>query len=312
MRSLNSGYRVGKNVGGEQCEALEREIEAYYDVPHARVFNSGTSALHAAIASLGIGPGHEVIVPGYSMSASATCILHAGAKPVFADITDSYTLDWDDVARKTTAATRAIVLVHLFGHHATVPDGIHLPIVHDCAQSPTAHPGDYAKFASRSCDVWVYSLNQWKIVQSGEGGYALTYGTRLADRLHAVRNHGECTTDDILGWNYRMTEPVAAIARREFAELDTRIAARRLWAERFSEQYRFSDQGNIDWFLYPVRVANGDREDVARHLGGRVGYHKPIYQLPWFQKHGYSDVRLPRVERIESELVVVDPLKDDS
>lgn len=274
-------------------------------MPKARVVNSATSALHAALEAAGV-RGREVIVPAYTMSASASAIIHAGGIPRFADIGDDYCLDWEDVRGRVDSSTAAIVLVHLFGHHASVPSWVKIPVIHDASQSPSLRPNARrAEFG----DIWCYSLNQWKIVTSGEGGYALTFSSRLADRLHAVRNHGECYTKDILGWNYRMTEPVARLGRNEFRQLDQRLAERGAWADDLSRAYGISDPGNKDWFLYPVRIPSGERELFARRVGGRCGYHKPLYRLPYFASHGYDEAWFPNVERIENELVVINPLE---
>lgn len=304
MRACYSGYRVSKDTGGPECEALERDLERYYQVPHARVLNSATSALHAAIAALGIGPGDEVLVPAYSMSASASAVLHAGATPVFCDIGDDYCLDWSDAVRLITSRTRGVVLVHLFGHHAAVPDAFPdaISIIHDAAQSPSLVP----RVLPGRSQIWCYSLNQHKIVTCGEGGYALVHDGRLADRIHLVRNHGECTSDDILGWNYRLTEPEAKIARVEFADLDYRLQERRAWAYGVRRKHDLpEDASNVDWFLYPVRCRPDMRQALAERIGGRIGYHKPIYRLPYFAKRYLA--YCPNVECIESELVVLNP-----
>lgn len=318
-RTIYSGYRVGKPDGGPDCERLERELESYYSVPHARVLNSATSAIHGALAALGVRAG-EVIVSAYSMSASASAVLHADAEVVFADIGEDYCLDWSAIDRLISSRTRAIVLVHLFGHHSKVPDGITVPVVHDCAQSPTVRPADHcysddAEYArpreERMHDIFCYSLNQWKVVTCGEGGYALTYDKALADKIHAVRNHGECYTEDILGWNYRMTEMQARVALNEFRQLDSRIAERRRWAGAMSALYGIRDDGNRDYFLFPVRTKPADRSSLAERLHGHAGYHKPLYAIPYFRKNGFADFSLPNVEKVESEIVVINPLDDD-
>lgn len=326
-----SGYRVGKPDGGPECERLEREIERFYTRStslHARVLNSATSALHAALVSIGVGPGDEVLVPAYSMSASASAVLHAGATPVFCDIGDDYCLDWNDGLARVTERTKAAVLVHLFGHHASVPGAFPLPVIHDCAQSPSVVPalrvgleeasvsrrhvgaGGSLRLPVEGADCWVYSFNQWKIVSCGEGGAVVSFDRTIADRVHAVRNHGECYTDDVLGWNYRMTEPIAKIARSEFADLTRRLNIRFTWAAEKRQIHDLpGDPGNRDWFMYPIRVKSSDREAFAARVGGRVGYHRPIYRLPYFAKR-FPGITLPKVEQIESELVVIDPMQD--
>ena len=301
MIPLRSGYLATSSTGGPQCESLERELETYYGVAHARVLNSATSALHAALVAMGVRRGDEVICPAYSMSGSAAAIVHARATPIFADIGEDYCLDWNSVRERAGNRTVAVMLVHLFGHHATVPDwAAHYPVLHDAAQSPTLRPE-----RDNDRDVWVYSLNQHKIINSGEGGYALTNSRRVGDRIHAVRNHGECFTDDIVGYNYRMTEMQAAIAREELVMLNSRMAVRRDWARELGVKHGIRDIGNRDWFLYPARTVPAKRSDLARRLGGRQGYHRPLHKIPAFSQ---THLVLPNVEKIESEIVVVNPL----
>jgi len=303
LRALLSGYVAGKATGGPECEAFERELEAYYAVPHARVLNSATSALHAALVALGIGPGDEVLVPAYSMSASAAAIIHAGARPVFCDIGDDYCLDWADALKRATSRVKAAILVHLFGHHADAPavtDG--LAIVHDASQSPSLRP----RMRPGVREIWCYSLNQWKLVTCGEGGYTLTFQQDLADRVHLVRNHGECVSD-VLGWNYRMTEPTAKIARAEFSDIDRRLADRKTWANHMRQLHDLpEDRGNHDWFRYPVRCRADTRVALAARIGGKIGYCTPIPDMSYFSALGYTTP--PNVTRIESELVTLDPL----
>ena len=116
-RPVYSGYLVGKPDGGPECEAFERELQAYYGVPYARVFNSATSALHSALAAVGVSRDDRVVVPAYSMSASAAAIVHCGAWPVFADIDDHFCLSHRTVKAVRTERTKAMVLVHLNDLH---------------------------------------------------------------------------------------------------------------------------------------------------------------------------------------------------
>ena len=292
MKPLRSGYRVSLDTGGPECEAFERELEAYYSVPYARVFNSATSALIAAVACL---KPQSVSVPVMTMSASAAAVIHAGIKLEFVDIADDYLMH-------SYMMDSIPMFVHLFGHHGHSPGEHPLAAIHDCAQSPTIKPD-----TTRPHDIYVYSLNQHKPIQCGEGGYALTFNKQLAERLHLIRNHGECSDADILGYNFRMTEMQAVVARDEFRQLDERIQARRFWAAEMQERYDLPpDPGNMDWFLYPVRVKK-NREEFAKHIpGARVGYHRLIPDLPWFKAHGYGG-EFPNARLIESELVVIDP-----
>ena len=131
---------------------------------------------------------------------------------------------------------------------------------------------------------------------------------QLARRLHLVRNHGECSDPYIIGFNFRMQEPIAAIARAEFRCLDERIQARRYWAAEMQERYDLPPPlpSMQDFFLYPVRVKKNREAFAARIPGARVGYHRLVCYLPWFAAHGYGG-EFPNARRIESELVVIDP-----
>ena len=309
MKPLLSGYVQGSRLGGPECESFERELEMYYGVPHARVFNSATSALHASLVALNA-EGSDVIVPAYTMSACAAAIVYAGANPVFGDIDDQYCLSKESFRALQTDRTGALVYVYLFGHHPFPPGRqswlpCKIPVVHDCSQAPSLKPSRM----SGPTDVWVYSLNQNKIMSTGEGGYVLTYDGEMADRLHAMRNHGEDTRHNILGFNYRMTEGTAAAGREQLEKLHCLLAERRAWAERFENQYGYGDPNNRDWYRLPIRVQGTPKEiqRIADHVGGTRGYTTPTHKLPWFQHNGWADLTLPNTELIESQIIMVTP-----
>ncbi|MEA1920554.1 MAG: DegT/DnrJ/EryC1/StrS family aminotransferase, partial [Campylobacterota bacterium] len=237
--------------GGTEVQALEREWEAYFDVKHAISVNSATSGLYAAVGALGILPGDEIIVSPYTMSASATAALIYGAIPVFADIEEAfYCLDIDDIERKITPKTKAIIVVDIFG-------GVHdndallalakkhnLKIIEDSAQAPGVKYRN--KYIGTLCDIGIYSLNYHKHIHSGEGGIIVTDDDKLAHKLRLIRNHAEAVLGakgltcavkneevgykeeliNMVGFNYRMTEIEAAIAREQLKKLPALIAQR--------------------------------------------------------------------------------------
>ena len=168
-------------------------------------------------------------------------------------------------------------------------------------------PGGTLRLPDPPAECWVYSLNQHKIITSGEGGWALTFDDEAASRIHLVRNHGESVSADIIGYNYRMTEPTAKIARAELTELKRRLFDRRVWAADLRHQYDLpEDAGNEDWYLYAVRVPNA-RNQYAEHIkGARVGYQPLICDMPYFKERGASGP-FPNARQIESEIVVISP-----
>jgi len=204
--------------------------------------SSGTTALHTALAGLGIGPGDEVIVPSYTFIASSMAICQAGAVPVFADVEpESHTLSADSVREKVSANTRAIVPVHLYGEVCDM-DGLSavarehgLKIVEDCAQ---AHGATYnGKKVGTLGDMGAFSFCQSKtFTTGGEGGCVVTDDEEVAWICRSFRDHGYDVSarlallemeamlpyiHNMLGFNFRMTEMQSAIGLKQLEVLDT-------------------------------------------------------------------------------------------
>jgi len=219
-------------MGGTEVQAMEREWAAYFGAKHAVAVNSATSGLICAIGAAGIGPGDEVIVTPWSMSISATVPLFYGAIPVFVDIEpDCFCIDPADVERKITPKTKAIIVVDLFGqpYNATSINALaakhDLTIIEDAAQSPGATLQE--KPAGTLGHMGVFSLNYHKHIHSGEGGVIVTNDDTLVERLCLIRNHAEAVVEgkgitnlvNMVGYNFRMTELDAAVARCQLPKL---------------------------------------------------------------------------------------------
>lgn len=217
--------------GGEQVRALEREWAEFFKVKHAIAVNSATSALYCAVGAIGTEPGDEIIVSPYTMCASATAPLIYGAIPVFADVEpDYFCLDVAGIEEKITDRTRAIIVVDIMGqvYDPRINDLAKkhsLKIIEDCAQAPYAKCGN--RFAGTLGDIGIYSLNYHKHIHSGEGGILVTNDDVLANKLRLIRNHAEAVVEakgetdlvNMVGFNYRMTEIEAAIAREQLKKL---------------------------------------------------------------------------------------------
>lgn len=228
--------------GGVEVQALEKEWAKKFKVKHAISVNSATSGLYAAIGAIGIEPGDEVIVSPYTMSASATAILIYGGIPVFADIEeDYYCLSYEAVKKKISPKTKAIMVVDIFGlaYDKKIDELAkehNLKIIEDTAQAPGALRDE--KYAGTLGDIGIYSLNYHKHIHSGEGGIIVTDDDELAQKLRMIRNHAEAVISakgyenknelvNMLGFNYRMTELEAAIARVQLKKLDSLLEQRR-------------------------------------------------------------------------------------
>jgi len=230
----------GDFYGGQEVQAFEREWAAAYDAQYAVSVNSNTSGLFAAMGAAGVGPGDEVIVSPYTMSASAIAPVIFNAVPVFADIDPhTYTLTAETIEARITPRTRAVIVVHIFGMPADMDPIMALAkkhdlvIIEDCAQAPCA------TYRGRPVGtlghMGVFSLNYHKHIHTGEGGVIVTNDARLAEKLQLIRNHGENVVEgkgvtdivNMLGFNFRLGEMEAALGRKLIPKAPKLVSERR-------------------------------------------------------------------------------------
>jgi perosamine synthetase len=315
--------------GGPEVKSLEAEWAVYFGAKHAIAVNSCTSGLICAVGALGLGQGDEVIVPPYTMSATAVAPLVYGATPVFADVESEYfCLDPSSIERCLTSRTRAIIVTDLFGQPYDV-EAINklatthgLAVIEDAAQAPGAcYMG---RFAGTLGAIGVHSLNYHKHIHCGEGGVVLTDDDRLADRIRLVRNHGESVAsdmgvvgaDDLFGFNFRMTEMEAAVARCQLNKLSA-LLEKRIDNVRYLEQalsgltaIRFpsvrlgvSHTYYVHACLFDETIAGVSRDNFVAAVRSELplttgreregvklctGYVRPLYLLPLFEKKSPS------------------------
>lgn len=322
LEVLNSGMlsgfvaKAGENfLGGKQVREFEELVREYFRIKFAVVVNSATAGLHIAIAACGIGPGDEVVVTPYTMSATATSILMQNAIPVFADIEeDSFCLDPKKIEEKITSKTKAIIVVNLFGHPADMDPIIeiakkyNLYVIEDCAQAPGAIYKN--RLVGTIGNIGIFSLNQHKTITCGEGGFVITNNEELALKMQLIRNHGEVIVGDmgvqeienIIGFNYRMTELEAAVSIGQFKKLDFLNNNRIELAEYFTEKLsqfkglmlpKKENNNKHVYFVYPIRfkeeIVGIPRDALIKALSAEgipfgAGYVKPIYLEPLYQR----------------------------
>ncbi len=302
---------------GPQVEAFEQSFCERSRVKYAVATTSGTTALHLALAVSGMGPGDEVIVPAFTWVATASAVLYCGATPVFVDV-DPFTMniDVDQVSRRITARTRAIIAVHLFGLCADMDRlaGVagDVPLIEDAACSAGA---TYKGRPSGSLGVvGAFSFHPRKVMTTGEGGMLTTNDDRLAEMARMMRNHGarsaadsrhggtsDLTEFSLLGFNYRMTDLQAALGRVQLGKLDRMIRERAILAGYYQEHLAAVPWLRVpkpaggyghSWQAYVCRIdasrAPMSRDEIMARLEGlgirsRPGTHA-VHMLEYYRE----------------------------
>jgi len=301
--------------GGPMVREFERRWATAFNAKHAITVNSNTSGLFACIGAAMVGPGDEVIVSPYTMSASALAPVIYGAVPIFADIQeDIFCLDPRSIEARITPRTKAILVVHIFGHPADMDPILAIArkhkviVIEDCAQAPGA------RYKGRPVgtlgDMGVFSLNYHKHIHTGEGGVIVTNDDLLARRLQLIRNHGETVIEEMghrevenmFGFNFRLTELQAAIGIEQLNKLESLIEPRIELAAYLSDKMKPMDAlapaithagcrhvFYVHAIRFDAKKAGISRDlflDAVRAEGIPLagGYVKPLYWQPMYQK----------------------------
>jgi len=313
---------------GPEVSAFEAEVARYLGVEHALGVSSGSDALLLALMALDIGPGDEVIVPAMSFFATAGCVARVGARPVFADIDpDTFNLDAASVATKLSAATRAIVPVHLFGQAcelealARLAARHNLPLIEDAAQalgadSPQGRAGSVGAFG---CFSFFPSKNLGAL---GDGGLLTTNDAALAKRTRLLRAHGAEPKyfHALIGGNFRLDALQAAFLRVKLPHLDVWGQARRTHAALYDQLFAAaglprallrpplrSQPGHV----YNQYVVRSTRRDAllahlrAQAIGCEVYYPLPLHLQPCFAYLGQAAGSYPQAESAAREVLAL-------
>ncbi|MGA1792631.1 MAG: DegT/DnrJ/EryC1/StrS family aminotransferase [Thermoplasmatota archaeon] len=305
--------KSGMLAHGPEVELFEEEFARYCGVKFGASVSSGTSAIHLALAALGIGPGDEVITTSFSFIASATPILFLGATPRFVDIDpDTFNMDPQRLSETINERTRAIIPVHLYGQCADMDSIIEaagdIPILEDCAQ---AHGSIFkGKIAGSIGSCGMFSFYPTKNMTTGEGGMVVSNDEELIDRVRMLRNHGQVAIYDhrSVGYNLRMTSIAAAIGREQLKKLPTFNEARRRNAaaltkglaglEKVFPPFVPEDMDPV-YHQYTIKY-EGDRDLLSQKLnekgvGNKVFYPSTIPSSPAMKT--YSSGEYPVAER---------------
>ena len=273
---------------GSYVGEFEREFAKYLGVPCAVTVTSGTAALHLALVAAGIGPGDEVIIPAFTMIASAFAVCYTGAKPVFVDADDTWNIDPRLIEAKITKQTRAIMPVHVYGHSCDmaaiqrIADAHGLLVIEDAAEAIGS------RYRGQLCgsigDLSCFSFFANKLVTTGEGGMVVAKDERFAERLRYYKNlcfpldGSRRYVHDEIGFNYRMPNVLAAIGLAQLERADVYLAARRENAARYNRllvgQRGVSTPPDESWttnsfWMYGVLIGDDfgmSRDEVMKQL----------------------------------------------
>ena len=249
-------------ANGGKTSKLEAKMCRMYGSKYAIASSSGTAGIHCAVAALGIGPGHEVLVPAVTDMGSVIGILYQGAIPVFVDVDmDTFNFDISDFEKKITKRTKAVQVVHYMGNPCDMDEILRIArennifVIEDCAQSAYARYN--GKLVGTMGDIGCFSINDFKHISSGEGGICITNDAQLASKIRLYsdkaydRESESVKFSEFLAPNYRISELCSAIAVAQLDKLDLLVARRNHIAQAISNA--IADVNGI----YPMQVKEG-------------------------------------------------------
>lgn len=310
---------------GSYIPRFEESFASKVGVRHATAVCNGTLALHLSLISLGIGREDEVIVPTLTYIASVNAIAYTGATPVFVDsLRATWQIDPDDVRRKITAKTRAIMVVHLYGHPCDmdaimqIADEHNLFVIEDCAEAfGTLYKG---RSVGSIGHISAFSFFGNKTITTGEGGMVATNDQTLFERAVHFKGQGLATHreywHDVIGYNYRMTNICAAIGFAQLEKADELIAKKRHVAAWYKEGIaglpvemlgELDDVYSTYWMVSILTSCAEERDSLRTHLANHGietrPLFSPVHTMPMYckkyQRHpvaedlGWRGINLP-------------------
>lgn len=306
---VNEVLDSGQLSMGIKTDLFEKQFRDRFEARYAVAMNSGTSALHVAVKSLGLKAGDEVITTPYSFIASGNCLVYEGVKPVFVDI-DPLTLNLNTslIEGAITSKTKAILAVHIFGQPCNMDEIMklankyQLSVIEDSCEAIGAEwKGTPVGLIG---DVGVFAFYPNKQITTGEGGTLVTNHKNIFEMAQALRNQGRSLTNkwldhEYIGYNYRMSELQAAVGLGQMERLDEILQKREQVANRYLQLIdkfnlpvltpKIVNDCRISWFVFIIILPKGvNRNLIINHLSSQGVQSKPyfpsIHLQPSFQK----------------------------
>jgi perosamine synthetase len=332
IRLVNEVIRSGMSwAAGPKIAEFEQGIAEYIGSKYCLTFNSGTSALHAALAAYGIGKGDEVIVPSFTFISTANAPQFVGARPVFADIEEkTWGIDPYDVLEKITKNTRAIIPVHYGGCPCNITalreiaDDHDLVLIEDAAEAFGAKVGD--RKVGTFGDSGMFSFCQNKILTTGEGGAMVTESRDMYEKMKLLRSHGRLETCDYfstssvmdyvsLGYNFRISNITAALGIAQLNKVEKIIKIRREDAFRYTHDLnRIVPEISVPeipptyFHVFQLfSVIARDRDNLMKHLDteGIMSkiYFSPVHLTEFYRNTLNYQCALPVTEKIAGSTI---------
>ena len=295
---------------GGFVKEFEQKFAEYLGSAHAVTVTNGTAALHLALVAAGIGPGHEVIVPTFTMIASCAAVCYTGAKPVFVDCEpDTFNLDVTRIAEKLNPRTRAIMPVHIYGLPCDMAPLLALAREHQLVVVEDAAEAIGSRYEGKPCgalgELGCFSFFANKAITTGEGGMVVTSDRELADKLRYYKNLCFPLTGprryvhEQIGFNYRMPNTVAAIGLAQLERVNDYVDMRRQNARRYNERLR-GERGIVipaerpyahnSYWMYSILIGDDfglSRDEVMTRLEAR-GIDTRSFFVPMHQQAGLA------------------------
>lgn len=315
--------RSGWYVLGQEVSAFEQEFATFTGAQHCVGVGSGLDALILAVRALGIGEGDEVIVQGNTYIASVMGITINGAKPVFVEPDEYYQIDVEQIEEKITPRTRALMVVHLYGHVAQMDRIVELckkhdlKLIEDCAQSHGACFEE--QITGTFGDVGCFSFYPSKNLGGfGEGGAVVTDNAQLADAIKVLRNYGSEKRyyNKVVGMNSRLDELQAGLLRVRLAHLEEITQEREMLAARYEDGIKNADiilpktrkGSRTVWHQYVVRTRERDvlqKYLNQKEIGTIIHYPIPPHLSEAYKNLGYCRGDLPVTEQYADEVLSI-------
>ncbi len=265
VKEVKQILRSGWLTSGPFVQTFEKRFQHYLNTPNTVAVNSCTSALHAILSALDVKHGDEILVPTNTFVATANVVLYTGAQPVLVESDpDTFNISVEDFERKITSKTKAVIPVHIGGNPCEMREISKVARAHEVAVIEDAAHAMGSQYKGKLCGTigiaGAFSFYPTKIITTGEGGMVATNDRRLAEKIRIIRNHGRKgygpSENVVMGYNYRMSDILAAIGLSQLDHVNDFLKHRLMIAQAYEEQLQ-----RIPW----LKIQQVERDNLSSY-----------------------------------------------